>query len=229
MSRPPLEPDDPRRALEHVAALLRLAPAPPHDAGAARRRRHRGGSGAGVRGAGGLHQSDRLRRAALLHGLAGSARLQLVARSGEGFDERLAVRVRATAGRAGRGWAAAQTGDDRRAAGSRVDAADRHHPECHPARESWGSGNRHRRSSCCSAGWGCRRKWPTAIGVGQGGRVTLLADGRARLAHVRACWPASSRRRPGAGPSRRPCCRSPRRSRAKRGVITQVLVEPRPG
>ena len=91
------ESDDPRRALEHAVSLLRLAPAPPHRAGAA------GRSGIAVGVAlvfGVLVANSSLMGSAgnLLHGLVGSARLQVVARSSDGFDEGLATKVRGLPG-----------------------------------------------------------------------------------------------------------------------------------
>jgi putative ABC transport system permease protein len=164
----------------------------------------------------------------LVHGLAGSARLQLAARSSAGFDERLA----AVAGRLPGVEVAAPllrenvtiVGPGGRQAIQLIGVT--------PSLSSLGglaAKGVNVGLSSLLGGVTLPTGVADAIGVGQGGRVTLLADGSAHPARVAVVLSAAS---VGSITDNYVAVVNlllAQRFTGKRGVVTQVLVKPRAG
>jgi putative ABC transport system permease protein len=165
---------------------------------------------------------------ALLHGLTGSARLQLTARSGEGFDERLAVRVRALP-------------DVQAAAGLLRRQVTIVGPRGRESLQLIGLspnviqlgilGQREPTPEELQlfSGLGVPAEVAAAIGVGQGSTVTLLADGRARVVHVRGVLAGQLATATKGGTVALTLLSLAQMLTGEAGRITQLLVEPRPG
>ena len=218
--------------LERARPLLPLAAARARRAGAAGGGRASRSASRSCSACWSRTRASRLRPSSSSTASSGSARIQLAARSADGFDERIA---RARERRAGRSDArrrcCARTSPfvgPRRPA---IDPAHRGHAWRSRARRRPDAGLRPGRSAALRAGSRCLPASPAAIRrCRPGAMVTVLAGGRCRArARSAACsvLARSARWRRVRSRSRR--CPSRRTSPASAGRVSQLLVQPQPG
>jgi putative ABC transport system permease protein len=164
----------------------------------------------------------------LLHGLIGSARLQLMARSTNGFDARLAATVRQLPGVQAAGGLLREEVTVRGPRGSESVQLIGFEPTV------VGLGVLGQREPSASeflliGGLGLPREVARTIGVGQGRAVTVLADGHARPAQVRVVLSGSLAEATRNGTVAVVLLPLAQTLADEPGKVTQVLVTPAPG
>lgn len=164
----------------------------------------------------------------LLHQLIGTARVQLVARSDEGFDQRLAAKAGRLPGVRVSAWLLREDATILARGQSRSIQLIGVTPSLialgSSATRNLGAG-----ALLLAGGLGLPSSVAEGIGVHPGDRVTLRVDGQAHVLKVRAVLGSQAVGAVSSSPIAVSLLRTAQRLTNKNGRVTEVLIKPRPG